>query len=81
MYLVVFFVWFFLSQQRVSSGIKEALKESTKTTDEEQLKKSLKGKYPRQYYEHLVVSVICLEKILLSFTKLYRLKVNSTKFV
>lgn len=75
------FFWVFLSQQRVSLGIKEALKESTKITDEEQLKKSLKGKYPRHYYKHLVVSVICLEKKLLSFTKLYRLKFNSTKFV
>lgn len=33
-----------LSQQRVSSGIREALKESKKITDEEELKKSLKGK-------------------------------------
>ena len=54
--------FFFLSQQRVSLGIKEALKESSKTTDEEQLKKSLKGKYPRQDYKHLVVRVICLGK-------------------
>lgn len=70
MCLVVFFVCFVLSQQRVSSGIKEALKESTKTTDEEQLKKSLKGKYPRQYFKHLVVSFICLEKKTVEFHKI-----------
>lgn len=64
LFLVVFI---FLPLQRVSSGIKEALMESTKNTDEEQLKKSLKGKYPRQYYKHLLVGVICPQKSLLFY--------------
>lgn len=50
-------VLFSLSQQRVNLGIEEALKKSTKSIDEEQLKNTLKGTYPSQ-----VVVILSIEK-------------------
>lgn len=47
----------YLSPQRVSAGIMEALKDSRKSTDGEQLKKLLKGKYPGTKIKYPAVNV------------------------